>query len=291
MKTNMTKKQKGICLMLLSVFLFSAMQIVVNLTGTFPLMEQVFFRNIVSVIMCFFLIKRNGSSFFGKRENQPLLFMRSIFGFIGLLALFYAASNGNQADITILSKLSPFLITLFAFLFLKEKIARIQVPALAIAFSGVIFVANPAFQTNLTPLAAAFACSIFSGITFTLLAYSKDKEDVLTVVMHFSSFCVIACFPFMMVNFVVPSLREFLLLTLIGIFGSLGQVLLTSAYRMAPAAEVSIYHYMGIVFSAIMGYFILGEHVSLTSLLGGGLVIIASLLTYRFSSREVNESA
>lgn len=275
--------------MLFSVFLFSAMQIAVSLTGKFPLMEQVFFRNIVSVVMCFFLIKRKGASLFGRKENQRLLFMRSIFGFVGLLCLFYAASHGNQADITILSKLSPFLVTFFAYLFLKEKIARIQIPALIIAFIGVVFVANPAFQSNLTPLAAAFACSFFSGITFTLLAYSKDKENVLTVVMHFSSFCVVACFPFMVANFVLPSLKDFLLLTLIGAFGSLGQVFLTSAYRLAPASEVSIYNYTGIIFSMIMGYFILGETVSSTSLFGGSLVVIASLLTYRFSPNEVSE--
>ncbi|HYE69628.1 MAG TPA: DMT family transporter [Anaerovoracaceae bacterium] len=281
-------KKKGILLMLLSALLFSAMQIVIHITGErVPLMEQVFFRNIVSLVICFVIIRRHGLSMFGERKYQPLLFMRSIFGLLGLVSLFYAASRAAQADVTILSKLSPFLITLFAFLFLKEKIAKIQVPALIIAFGGAFLVANPAFHSNLFPLFLAFLCAIFSSVSYTLLAYFKDKVDAVTVIMHFSTFCAVISLPFFIMNMTLPSLGDFLLLLLMGTFGGFGQIALTYAYRMAPASEVSIYNYSGILFSMFLGYAILGESVSYTSLLGGALVVAASLLTYRYSRHPV----
>ncbi|HVI42472.1 MAG TPA: DMT family transporter [Anaerovoracaceae bacterium] len=283
-----TTKQNGILLMLLSALLFSAMQVVINVTGArIALMEQVFFRNVVSLIICFVIIQRNGLSMFGEKKYQPLLFMRSIFGLLGLVSLFYAASRATQADVTILSKLSPFLITLLAFLFLKEKIARIQIPALIIAFGGAVLVANPAFHSNLLPLFLAFLCAIFSSISYTLLAYFKDKVDAVTVIMHFSTFCAVVSLPFFVMNMTLPSLSDFLLLLLMGTFGGFGQIALTYAYRMAPASEVSIYNYSGILFSMFFGYIILGETVSYTSLLGGALVILASLLTYRYSRHPV----
>lgn len=282
---ELTTKQKGILLMLLSALLFAAMQVVIHITGQkVPLMEQVFFRNVVSLILCFVIIKKNGLSMFGERKYQPLLFMRSTFGLLGLVSLFYASSHASQADVTILSKLSPFLITLFAFLFLKEKIAKVQVPALLIAFAGALLVANPSFHSNLFPLFIAFLCAIFSSVSYTLLAYFKGKVDAITVIMHFSAFCVTASLPFFIMTMTLPSLRDFLLLLLIGIFGGFGQIALTYAYRMAPASEVSIYNYSGILFSMILGYAVLGETVPLSSLLGGTLVIAASLLTYRYSS-------
>jgi len=282
---ELTTKQKGILLMLLSALLFAAMQVVIHITGQkVPLMEQVFFRNVVSLILCFVIIKKNGLPMFGERKYQPLLFMRSIFGLLGLVSLFYSSSHASQADVTILSKLSPFLITLFAFLFLKEKIAKVQVPALLIAFAGALLVANPSFHSNLFPLFIAFLCAIFSSVSYTLLAYFKEKVDAITVIMHFSAFCVTASLPFFIMTMTLPSLRDFLLLLLIGIFGGFGQIALTYAYRMAPASEVSIYNYSGILFSMILGYAVLGETVPLSSLLGGTLVIAASLLTYRYSS-------
>ena len=281
-------KQKGILLMLLSALLFSAMQVFINMTGKqIPLMEQVFFRNIVSMAICFIIIRRNRLPLFGGLKDQPLLFMRSIFGFLGLISLFYAAARATQADVTILSKLSPFLITLFAYLFLKERIAKVQFPALLIAFAGAFLVANPSFHSNTFPLFIAFLCSLFSSVAYTLLAYSKDKVNALTIIMHFSTFCALVSLPFFVLHITVPGPRELFLLLLIGVFGGLGQIALTYAYRMAPASEVSIYNYSGILFSMILGYLILGETVPVASLLGGALVILASLLTYRYSKRAV----
>lgn len=280
-----TTKQKGILLMLMSALMFSAMQIVVHLTGDrIPLMEQVFFRSIVCAVMCFVILRKNKLPLFGEIKNQPLLFLRSGFGSLGIITLFYASARANQADVTILSKLSPFLITLFAFLFLKEEIAKIQVPALLIAFCGVLFVARPAFNSNVLPLFMAFLNSIFSSVTYTLLAYSKDKVNAFTIIMHFSVFGTVVSIPFFVTNIVVPDPKDLLLLLLMGVFGGFGQIALTYAYRMAPASEVSIYNYSGILFSMFLGYVVLGETVAHTSLLGGGLVILASLLTYRYSN-------
>lgn len=272
--------------MCLSALLFSAMQIAINLSGeTIPLMEQIFFRNIISLFISFFIIRKNKGSYFGDKTHQPLLFLRSGFGFLGLLAMFYAAAHANQGDVTTLMKLSPFLITIWAVIFLKEKIAKIQFPALLIAFAGAALVANPAFSSTLLPLFMAFLCAVFSSISYTLLAYFKDKVNGMTIIMHFSTFCVVATLPFLCFNFVLPTLPELCLLLLIGVLGGFGQITLTYSYRMAPAGEVSIYNYSGIAFSIILGTLILGDTLTLNSLLGSSLVILASLLTYRFSSK------
>ena len=90
----------------------------------------------------------------------------------------------------------------------------------------------------------------------------------------------------MAVDFVMPTFKELLLLLLIGVFGGFGQIALTYSYRMAPAAEISIYNYSGIVFSIILGYVFLGEVLDLTSVIGCGLVIVAALITYIFSGRS-----
>lgn len=284
---EMAGRQKGAILMCLSAFLFSAMQIPISMSGaTIPIMEQVFFRNIVTLVISFIFIKKAGGSLFGQRKNQPLLFVRSSFGFLGLITQFYAVAHANQGDVSTLMKLSPFMITIWAAIFLKEKIKKVQIPALIIAFAGAAFVANPAFNSNLFPLFMAFLCAFFSSISYTLLAYFKNKVDGMTIIMHFSTFCVLACIPFMIMEFTLPTFKELLMLLLIGIFGGFGQIALTYSYRMAAAAEISIYNYSGIVFSIILGYVFLGEVLDITSVIGCGLVIVAALITYFFSGKQ-----
>ncbi len=283
---------KGVILMLLSSFFFASMQIAIRKTSAeIPLMEQIFFRNIIVILMCIPVIRINsGKIYLGTKKQQPLLFLRSIFGLLGLVAMFYASGHGIQADVTILMKLSPFLITIWAAIFLKEKIAKIQVPALILAFAGAFIVANPVFQTDMKPLIMAIICAVFSSFAYTLLAYSKDKADGMVVVMHFSVVCVVATLPFMIfTGFVLPDFSTLIMLIVIGIFGGLGQIALTYSYRYAPAGEVSVYNYSGIIFSMFLGYGFLGEDFTGRALIGGALVIAASILTYLFSESRVKK--
>lgn len=280
---RLTRKQEGVILMIISSFFFSAMQIAIKKSSlSVPLMEQIFFRNIVSLAISFVIITKQRGNYLGTLKHQPLLFLRSSFGFIGLVAMFYAASNANQGDVTTLMKLSPFLIALWAAIFLKEPIKVPVIIALILAFAGAVFVANPAWTSHLFPLFMALACALFSSVSYTLLAYFKNKVDGMTIIFHFSAFCVLCTIPFIYNTFVIPDPVTLLQLILIGILGGLGQIALTYSYRRAPAGEISIYNYSGIVFSILLGYAFLGEILSWNSYVGIALVLLGSFVVYRF---------
>lgn len=286
--SGVSQKSKGIILMLLSAFFFALMQAMVKLSGgRIPLMEQVFFRNLISMFIMLYIILKNHGSLFGPKKYQPWLFSRSFFGFLGVICMFYATNHANQADVSTLSKMSPFLVTIFAAIFLKEKISKIQFPAMIVAFIGCIVVANPTFNSNMFPLFMAFLNAITSAIAYTLLSYFRDKVNGVTVIMHFSTFSVVTALILMLKDFVMPNAYEWALLLLIGVFGALGQICLTYSYRMAPASEVSVYNYSGIVFSMILGYVLLDQSLGLNSIIGAALVIVASLMVYLYNNRRV----
>lgn len=282
----MTQKQKGVLYMILSALSFAGMQVVVRLSQGIPTMEQIFMRNLFVLIVVFFVIRRKKGSLFGPMKYQPYLFGRSIFGFLGLITLFYASSHAAQGDVTILNKLSPICVTLLAVIFMKEKLSKIQIPALVLSVIGAFIVFRPSFESNPLPLVMAFLSAVASGIAYTFLAFFKDKVDGLTVMMHFSTFSAVASIPFMLKDFVVPDFRQAILLVLIGAFGSLGQVFITYAYRFAPASEISIYNYSGIIFSILLGTLILGEPIKFTSVIGGALVAAASVMVYLYNTRR-----
>lgn len=281
----MTQKQKGVLYMILSALSFAGMQVVVRLSQDIPTMEQIFMRNSFVLIVVFFVIRHKKGSLFGPVKYQPYLFGRSFFGFLGLITLFYASGHAAQGDVTILNKLSPICVTLLAVVFMKEKLSKIQIPALAISVAGAFIVFRPSFESNPLPLLMAFLSAVTAGVAYTFLAFFKDKVDGLTVMMHFSTFSAAASIPFMLKDFVIPNARQACLLLLIGVFGSLGQAFITYAYRFAPASEISIYNYSGIIFSILLGALILGEPIKLTSVMGGILVAAASVMVYLYNRR------
>lgn len=281
----MTQKQKGIVYMVLSALSFAAMQVAVRLSREIPTMEQIFMRNLFILIVAFFIIRRKKGSLFGKWKYQPFLLGRSLFGFLGLITLFYASSHGAQGDVTILNKLSPVFVTIFAVIFMKENMSPIQILALVLSVLGAAIVFRPSFSSDPLPLVMALLSAVTSGIAYTFLGYFKEKVDGMTVIMHFSTFSAVCSLPFMLNDFVMPDMRQMVLLIFIGIFGSLGQAFITYAYRFAPASEISIYNYSGILFSLLLGFVILGEALKFTSIIGGILVAAASLLVYVYNGR------
>ena len=286
---KVSDRTKGILLMTASALCFALMSIAVKRTGgTIPVFEQVFFRNLVIVIVAGAYLLRRHLPLYGPRQYQPAMFGRSILGVLGVLASFLATNTGSQADVSILSRLSPFLITAFSALFLKEKITKIQIPALLLAFGGAFVVANPKFHSNMYPIVMALLCSLASSFSYTLVGYLKGKAHPFSIILHLGTVSVATMAPVMLLTrqFVWPTGQEFFYLLLIGIFGVLGQICLTYAYKLADASEVSIYSNTNILFAAILGRVFFGERIAPNTLVGGGMVLAAMILVYVFGRRE-----
>ena len=279
----MSNRAKGILLMILSSLSFAFMNIAVKMTGgTIPVFEQVFFRNIIIILIIGPSVIREKSDLFEPGKTQLLLWGRSVLGVIGVIFSFLATNAGNQADVSILSRLSPFLITILSMIFMKEKITKVQIPSLILAFTGAFIIANPKFNSNMYPIVMALLTSLVSSFAYTIVGYLKGKTTPLTIVMHFATVSVLIMIPCMafISGFVVPTWKELIWLLLIGLFGTGGQVFLTYAYKLAATGEVSIYSNSTIIFAAILGYLVFGEVLALNTVIGGTLVIAALLIVF-----------
>lgn len=284
MKSN---RRQATALMLMSTTSFCLMSMVVKLSATtVGTLQQVFFRNLVSLIAVGVVIWKRNLPFLGEKQYQPALFARSFFGFVGVIMLFYATANARQADIAILSRTSPIWTTVFAALILKEKISKVQVPVIALCLAGTVVAMRPSFDSNILPLLLAAATAVSSGLAYTMIAFCKGKVHPLTVIFHFSLFSTVAGFFLMLPTFTMPTFRDVIMLILIGVFAAGGQIGLTFAYQKAPASEVSIYDYVGIVVSMLIGYLVFGEPLAASSILGGVLITSSALWSYWYNHRH-----
>lgn len=284
---RMNDRKKATALMLLSALSFSLMSMVVKLSAnSVGIMQQVFFRNLVSLFVVGVIIFQKKISFLGEKKDQPALCARSFFGFIGVIMLFYATANARQADVAILSRTSPIWTSVFAALILKEKISKVQVPVIVLCLAGAFAAMRPSFDSNLIPLLLAAATALSSGLAYTMIAFCKGKVHPLTVIFHFSLLSTIAGFFLMLPTFTMPHPKDLLMLLLIGVFASGGQICLTYAYQTAPASEVSIYDYVGIVISMLLGDVVFGEPLTLSSALGGILITCSALWSYLYNRRR-----
>lgn len=274
----MSNKTKAVFCMLISALGFTFMSVTVKYVTGIPLFEKVFFRNLISLGVAFFMLKKSSAPMFGRRENQLALLARSIFGLAGVVLNFYAIANLTLADSSMLGKLSPIFVTIMACIFLKEKIDNKQILSIIITFLGALLVIKPEFSLEMLPSLSGIMSAASAGIAYTLLRYLKDKESPDTIIFYFSLISVVFTAPFALAEYVQPTFTQLGLLLATGVFASVGQFGITYAYKYAKATEVSIYNYSAIVFGIILGFIFFGEIPDTLSLLGGAIIIAVAFL-------------
>lgn len=286
----MKEKSKALIYILISTLSFCFMSVTVKYIQTIPVFQKVFFRNSVSLVMALYVIiksKPQGiTSFAGKIENQRYLFPRALMGLIGVFLNFYAITNLKLADSQILNRLSPVWVSIFALIFLKEKLSKYQIISIVIALTGAMLVIKPEFSFEMLPAIAGFTSAITAGASYTILRHLRGKERPETIIFYFSLFSIIGSLPFMLPVYVTPTPIELLLLLSTGLFASFGQFGLTHAYRHAKASQVSIYTYSGIVMAGIIGFIIWKEIPDMLSIVGGVLIILSAYIVYKKATSQ-----
>lgn len=282
----MSNKTKAVFSMLISALGFTLMSVTVKYLRDIPLFEKVFFRNLVSLVIAFYLIKKSAVPIFGQKKSQLALFARAGFGLAGVILNFYAITHLTLADSTMLGKLSPIFVTIMACLFLKEKIDKEQIIGIFITFGGALLVIKPEFSLSIIPSLAGLLSAASAGIAYTLLRYLKDKESPDTIVFYFSVVSVVGTLPFVLNDYIMPDSTQLMLLLATGLFASIGQFGITYAYKYSKATEVSVYNYSAIVFGIILGFIFFHEIPDMLSLLGGAIIIGVAYYTFRHNQKK-----
>lgn len=273
----MNYKTKSILLSLGAAFFFACMSASIKLAGNIPAIEKSLFRNLISCIIAFIIVKKNNSPLFGKKENLKALITRSTFGTLGIVTNYYAIDHLILSDANILNKLSPFFAIIFSYIILSEKITKIQIASLIIALLGGIFVVKPTFSSSLLPSLIGVTSGAFAGIAYTFVRYLGNKEEGHTIVFFFSFFSTIILLPFTLIYFVPFTLKQFLYLLLGGSFAAIAQFCITAAYKYAAAKDISIYDYSQIIFSAILGFLFFTQVPDFLSIIGYILIFSSSI--------------
>jgi len=75
-----------------------------------------------------------------------------------------------------------------------------------------------------------------------------------------------------------PDADSWLLLLLIGVVGTLGQLLLTRGYSIAPPSQIGAFTYTSVVFAALFGYLFWDEMVDMLFVTGAVIIAVAGAL-------------
>lgn len=286
----------GIALKLCAVMLFIVMSSLIKAASEHvPTGEAVFFRSLLAipVILLWLMLRRELST--GLRARAPVEhFWRGLIGTGGMGLSFAGLGLLPLPEVTALGYAAPLLTVVFAAMFLNEKVGLFRIGTVALGLAGVTIILAPRLTALSGPTVqtsqAVGAMLVLTGAICAALAQIYIRKMVATektsaIVFYFSvtsTALSLLTIPFGWfipeAAWVVPAGRELAFLVLAGLFGGLGQIFLTSAYRFADASVVAPFDYASMIFALIIGYVFFDEVPTQPMLTGAGLVILAGII-------------
>ena len=218
-------------------------------------------------------------------NNRPLLVLRGFLGTLALVCIFYAIRNMPLSISTVIQYTYPIFISIFAGIFINEKITRNIIIALIIGWIGILVILNPIQLSNINVEIENVSILIaFFGAICTALAYVTVKklsftEDVYVIIEYFPLVSFITLLPIVFINWVTPNWNELVWIVGIGLFTQLGQTFLTIGLKNFPASEASYINYLQVFFGSIWGISFFGEIININFLLGASLVLFGIILS------------
>ena len=277
----LSKNQLGFLYMFMSVCAFSVMDLVVKWSESYPLGQVIFFRGFFGVLLYFLIMPRDRIKNFYYTKRPGLHFLRCFFGLIALLAIFTALRNLPLATVVSISFAAPIFTTILSIFLLSEKVGLFRWLAVIVGFVGIIIITEPGFTSlNIYFIYPVIFCLGMSYVAITIRQLSTS-EPVWLISLYFSATITLASFFTIPYGWIMPDIKDLILLMSIGILGGAANLWLSQSYKFSEVSLVTPLKYLALVFAIIFGYFIWNEVPSIKTLIGAFLVITSSIIIFR----------
>ena len=239
----------------------------------------VFFRNLFALAALLPWLALMPRASLSLRSTRPAMhLLRAATGLGAMYCFFYALSQMPLASAVLLNYSQPLFLPFIAWAWIGERPPRRIYPAVLIGFAGVILILKPGLGWVGTAGFAGLAAGILAATSMAAIRRMSDTESSLRIVLWFSVLATIISAAPAAVAWQTPTLLQWSMLVALGVVGTCGQLLLTHAYTLAPAAHIGALIYSIVLFAALIGWVVWQETPDALSVVGGLAVILAALI-------------
>ncbi len=280
---------RGIALKIASTFAFTLMLVCVKaLSGRIPPGEIVFARAFFALLPIAAMLAWQGQAIGALKTARP--WMHVMRGGVGLLAMalgFISLGFLPLPEKMAIGYAAPLIVVALAALVLHETVRVYRWTAVAIGFVGILVILWPRFTVFVGGdaqgdafLGAVLALvgAFFAATAAIFVRAMTRTESTASIVLYFSLIgTVLSAAVSLPLGWVVPSPGDAVLLVAVGLFGGIGQILMTTAFRYADAATIASFDYVSMLWGVAFGFLLFGDVPTGSVLFGGAIVVAAGI--------------
>ncbi len=276
----MKTKTLPILLMIAAVFCFASMDATAKyLMKEIGPAQTIWARYTVQAILVTVLILPK-INVYGRTKYPKLQFLRSVALMMATTLFFFAFYRLGLAEASAIFNISPVLITLGAFLFLREQIGPRRVIGILVSLLGALIIIRPGSGVftiyAILPLGAAIFYSTYSLAT----RFVGTDESPWTSLFYSAIFGAICYSIYIVFNWNPMSNNALLLTTIIGLFGTAGHLCLIRALTLGEASLVAPFSYTNLLFMTIWGFVLFGNFPDFWTIVGAVIIVAAGIYVW-----------
>tara|TARA_B110000116_G_C16532676_1_gene445058 strand:- start:8 stop:733 length:726 start_codon:yes stop_codon:yes gene_type:complete len=223
-----------------------------------------------------------------KTKKIKLHIFRTITGCFALISIFFGLKYLPLADAISITFAAPIFATIFSIFFLKEIVGKKRWFAVLIGFLGILIILKPG--TSLFSIYSIFPilfCVGFAASASLIRILSKTDKNYLISFYYTAGLTLVSLFldP---LSWKIPLFKDCLLLISIGIIGSLGNIIITEAYRKSEISLITPIKYLNLIFAIVFGYFLFNEVPEYSTLIGSVFIIVSTVIIF-IRERKLNK--
>ncbi|GGX55697.1 membrane protein [Tateyamaria omphalii] len=296
----------GILCVLIGVFCISINDMLIKeLSREYPLHQIVFARSGIGILISLIIVQYEGG--FGiLRTNTPWQHaLRGILIVIANMTFFVGLAVLPLADVTALFFVAPLFITLLSIPILGERVGVLRLSAVAIGFAGVLIMQRPwADADTLSVSRIVLLLPVLSALTYALNQILTRKLGVASkasamAVYIQTTFIIVSLgffvaagdgryaegatngsVIFLLRAWVWPQGTDIWVFLGLGLNSAIVGYCLSQAYRLADAATVAPFEYVGLPLAVFWGWAVFGDLPVLEVWIGILLILGAGLFVF-----------
>ena len=267
-----------------AIFAYLAFSLLDTIQKTLIIYFSVFQILFIKYFFTFFLSliesKRKKNFKFYLTSNWKLQLLRSLLSILESGCFILAFRYLSLADAHSIGALTPIVVVVLSYIFLREKISPRIWFAVFIGFIGVLIVMRPGLTVfdpaSLIPLAAAFFLGLYQIVTRKVSAVDKNETS-----LFYSGIVGMFLMGFISFFYWKPISVDFILMFLgVGALYSSGVYFQIVALSKARASIVQPFHYTLIFWSIIFGFLFYKDIPDLFTITGAVVIIISGVYIF-----------
>ena len=266
--------------MLLHCLVISAIVVLAKLLGQlgYSSVQVVFFHSIVAFILIApFGLKKYGRNLV-KTEKFKLHFLRALLGVLSFIIYFFALKFVELNDARAVALFGPAISFIFGVIFFKEHLNNKKILALVVSLMGGAIIINPASPTFHIALSLVLLAMFMWSITDMIIKkMSKSESTIKQLFFLTGMLSLFSLIPAIFYWKTPDNLYEISLLLLIGFLFLINVYAIFSAIQHADLTTIMPFDFSGMIFTAILTYFIFGEIIKVNTLIGSIVVFVSGL--------------